>query len=286
MIDIPPELPIPEHCPCGSTWLRFVKVSGEEPAVLTCSLNNHRHAYALSDLQMMTLELAVRPDALLGREIWIVGESGPAPIGRMRPKWCTVGKEIKVDTLPHVVVAVEAERVWIQPIMNSGEPHASRLEKSRQPLLDLSELTTAATAFRTAMEQVAPTDDALCHFPTGACGDTSLLLGQWFYAKGWGEWSYVLGHVNDQSHAWIAKDGIYVDITADQFPEMTQAVLVTTDHRWHDALFPDAEEDGPALLGPLEISDDDGDDEEFADPNRLHKVYQRVLEALSPGPEQ
>src|SRR5690606_14776331 len=35
------------------------------------------------------------------------------------------------------------------------------------------------------------------------------------------------------SHAWLYRDGLIVDITADQFPEVVSKVIVTTDSPWH-----------------------------------------------------
>lgn len=118
MIDIPPELPLPERCPCGAPWKRYVPVSGPLNAVLTCD-DRHRHAYSLTDEQTMTMELAVRPHLLLQREMWVLGEDHPAPFGKLDPERCVVGEEIRVvDVGRYVVVDVEPERVWIQREMH------------------------------------------------------------------------------------------------------------------------------------------------------------------------
>lgn len=37
-----------------------------------------------------------------------------------------------------------------------------------------------------------------------------------------------------RSHFWLEHQGVIVDITADQYPEIDQPVIVTTDRDWHD----------------------------------------------------
>lgn len=78
---------------------------------------------------------------------------------------------------------------------------------------------------------------ALQNFPVGACGDASILLGQFFADRGLGEWFYVNGErtaaSGKQTHAWIERDGLVVDITANQFIEIDDPVLVTNAKDWH-----------------------------------------------------
>lgn len=38
---------------------------------------------------------------------------------------------------------------------------------------------------------------------------------------------------HNQSHAWLEQGGLIVDITADQFPEVEDVVIVTYDSDWH-----------------------------------------------------
>jgi len=47
------------------------------------------------------------------------------------------------------------------------------------------------------------------------------LLAQYFRDLGLGEWEYVSGirSSDEQSHAWLEKDGWIVDMTADQFDD-------------------------------------------------------------------
>ena len=83
-------------------------------------------------------------------------------------------------------------------------------------------------------------------FPIAACGDASILLGQFLFDRGFGVWEYVYGEtVGGQSHAWIEKDGVIADITADQFGQGIAPVLVTMANGVH---FGFAEEDRHAAL--------------------------------------
>ena len=73
-------------------------------------------------------------------------------------------------------------------------------------------------------------------FPTGSCGDASILLGEYLYELGHGEWTYRSGfrEVGVQSHAWIERNGWLLDITADQFDEISESVWLTRDRSWHE----------------------------------------------------
>lgn len=115
---------------------------------------------------------------------------------------------------------------------------------------DCSELTTgvtdaevyaAAVAFRRALERcdlraLGPT---LEHFPHGSCGDASLLLREHLMRHGAGPFEYVSAERGDRaagtwtSHAWLERDGLIVDVTADQFGDETPPVLVTRDSPLH-----------------------------------------------------
>jgi hypothetical protein len=98
----------------------------------------------------------------------------------------------------------------------------------------------AATRFRTALEQGSLRLRSLADFPNGSCGDASELLGQYLSDSGLGTWSYRSGTQSDPflTHAWVERNGLIVDITADQFPDISEPVLLTTGRTWHDACFP------------------------------------------------
>jgi hypothetical protein len=78
-------------------------------------------------------------------------------------------------------------------------------------------------------------------FPRGSCGDAALLLGTYLIEQGFGVFAYITGGRGRrspepdtwQSHAWLRQGDVIVDVTADQFPEVTEAVIVTTTSPWH-----------------------------------------------------
>ncbi len=98
------------------------------------------------------------------------------------------------------------------------------------------EIRRLAREFRDAITR-SPRDDlpTLCSFPRGSCGDASKLLGEYLHEQGQGVWDYVGGErdSNTHSHAWLEKDGLIVDITADQFDDIDEPVVVTRDRIWH-----------------------------------------------------
>lgn len=66
-------------------------------------------------------------------------------------------------------------------------------------------------------------------FPKGSCGDTCLLLAKHLQNMKCGTFDYVCGVVkenddnNFQTHAWLQKDILIIDITADQFEKIKLA---------------------------------------------------------------
>jgi hypothetical protein len=103
---------------------------------------------------------------------------------------------------------------------------------------DLGRVRDAATRFRYAFEQGGLEFDGVSDFPLGACGTASDLLGQYLVDSGLGEWTYRSGVLPDSgnTHAWLERDGVLVDITADQFSDADSPVIVTTDSEWHARL--------------------------------------------------
>jgi hypothetical protein len=119
----------------------------------------------------------------------------------------------------------------------------------------------AAARFRTALEQGSLRLRSLADFPNGSCGDASELLGQYLSDSGLGMWSYRRGTQSDPllTHAWVERDALIADITADQFPDMSEPVLVTTDRIWHDARFPSGPSDRGADLDWFELNNNRAD---------------------------
>jgi hypothetical protein len=114
------------------------------------------------------------------------------------------------------------------------EAHGASLEVLR---LDLDRLRELAGAFRDAIERAdrnrLPIE--FRDFPSGSCGEATLLLGIFLTDQGMGTFRYVCGWRDDHSHVWLEADGLIVDITADQFPEISERVIVTRCSRWHSA---------------------------------------------------
>jgi hypothetical protein len=76
-------------------------------------------------------------------------------------------------------------------------------------------------------------------FPRGCCGDASNLLATYLKEKGLGDFGYVLAYRGSaeegthRQHAWLEQDDLIVDITADQFEDAEQGVIVSVDSAWH-----------------------------------------------------
>jgi hypothetical protein len=115
----------------------------------------------------------------------------------------------------------------------------------------------AATRFRTALEQGGLSLPSLSAFPNGSCGDVSELLGQYFSDSGLGSWDLRSAMTSDLScsHAWLEQDDLIVDITANQFSDMSEPVLVTKDRTWHNTRFPTGSGRKIASLAWFEASD-------------------------------
>ena len=79
-------------------------------------------------------------------------------------------------------------------------------------------------------------------FPCGSCRDASLLLGKWLKENNEKDFLLVSGERNFlnasgerdfKTHAWLERDGIAVDITADQFRPELPPVLVGPRSSFH-----------------------------------------------------
>jgi hypothetical protein len=77
-------------------------------------------------------------------------------------------------------------------------------------------------------------------FPFGACGDASILMGKYMTDNGLTGFDYVCGERGNiidhswTSHAWLCRDRLVVDITADQFPDAPTAIIVSESSKWHE----------------------------------------------------
>ncbi|MBC2726029.1 MAG: transglutaminase domain-containing protein [Desulfosporosinus sp.] len=110
--------------------------------------------------------------------------------------------------------------------------------------------------------------DWFLRFPHGCCGDTSNLLSRFLRDNGIST-EYVSGFRGNQSHAWLEYDNLIIDITAYQFPEIKEEVLVTRDKSWHDK------------FKRQERSDGDFERFESYNRNRLSSMYANILRKIS-----
>jgi hypothetical protein len=101
----------------------------------------------------------------------------------------------------------------------------------------LESVTSLAQRFRAAAELLrGRLGIAFRDFPRGSCGDAASLLGTLYIDNGLPAFQYTLGYLGQHSHAWLERDGLIVDVTADQFAGVSQAVIVTKDPSWHGRL--------------------------------------------------
>ena len=101
----------------------------------------------------------------------------------------------------------------------------------------MGKLHALASAFRRAIlscdSRALPT--RFLDFPRGTCGEATLLLAKYLEEQGCGKFYYMLGQRDNQSHAWLQRGDLIVDITADQFADQPAPVVVTTNSPWHQA---------------------------------------------------
>lgn len=114
---------------------------------------------------------------------------------------------------------------------------------------EIDKIQLYACKFRLAIEQcdrkVLPV--YFRDFPRGSCGDTCLLLAKYLQDVGLGIFSYVVDIYQDDqnhyTHAWLKQRNVIVDITADQFNDIQQKVIVTTNSNWYKKFYIDSETD-------------------------------------------
>lgn len=114
---------------------------------------------------------------------------------------------------------------------------------TKDPVIEIAAL---AGAFRAALERADRSRLPITFrdFPHGACGDAALLLAKFLEQHGHGGFGYMLGLRDGWSHAWLQRGQLVVDITADQFDEIEEAVIAREGSPWH-ATF-EIEDDHPA----------------------------------------
>jgi len=100
----------------------------------------------------------------------------------------------------------------------------------------------AAERFRKAIEETDETrlPIALQEFPLGSAGDATPLLGTFLIESGLGKFDYVSGQRGGDrkhrwtTHAWLQQGPLIVDITADQYRDCDEPVIVSRNSVWHE----------------------------------------------------
>lgn len=132
-----------------------------------------------------------------------------------------------------------------------------------------------ARKFRAAFETVMPEHPLRPPFPRGWCTMASMLLGEYLREVGLGDFQTRSGILRtaepSQTHAWLERDGLIVDITADQFPDTDKAVIVSRDSPWHREWSPAA---GSCIASLAYYQGDDCED-------LVRDVYARLVAAVT-----
>jgi hypothetical protein len=106
---------------------------------------------------------------------------------------------------------------------------------------DIKHIQEIAVRMRRAIDEVPrqKLPFPMASFPLGACGDGSLLLGTYLKDRGFPDFEYILGERGNHrdntwiSHAWLGCGSLIVDMTADQFPDISVNVIVADPSKWH-----------------------------------------------------
>lgn len=73
----------------------------------------------------------------------------------------------------------------------------------------------------------------LAAFPNGCCGTVSRALGGYLTSLGYKGINYVCGYRNEVSHAWLEYNNCVIDITADQFFDCTDSIIISDTDPFH-----------------------------------------------------
>jgi hypothetical protein len=81
---------------------------------------------------------------------------------------------------------------------------------------------------------------SLADFPSCSCADASILLGTYLIDNGINPFSLIKGKRGKgsafETHYWLEKDNMIVDITADQFDDISDEIIITSiDSNWHNS---------------------------------------------------
>ena len=103
--------------------------------------------------------------------------------------------------------------------------------------MNYKKLKMLATSFRNAIEIMIKDDlydlEHFKDFPKGGCGDACELLSIYLKENNINA-LYVSGEKGFQSHGWLECEDYIIDITADQFNDVDEKVIITDNRDWHD----------------------------------------------------
>ncbi|UCS93286.1 hypothetical protein KZP23_21995 [Echinicola marina] len=90
------------------------------------------------------------------------------------------------------------------------------------------QLTLVTTDFRKLMVEKIKTfkHPEFINFPSGSCFASSVLLNHFLINKGYLGFNIVFANLNNKSHSWVQNDQFIIDVTANQFDEIQEEVLV------------------------------------------------------------
>ena len=142
--------------------------------------------------------------------------------------------------------------------------------------MGIVEIERACRRFRASMDAChRDLGDFFQTFPRGCCGDVASLLAAYLKDQGLGIYAQFSGvRENDgASHAWLERDELIVDATADQFHDGGDRPMVTSDRGWYRQFGA-----GPDILPDGDFRLDEG-------PNgaRLMAAYSTLLRHLEGG---
>ncbi|MGN0148858.1 MAG: hypothetical protein ACI4C7_01245, partial [Clostridia bacterium] len=87
------------------------------------------------------------------------------------------------------------------------------------------------TLLENERSNIALKDYGFAYFPQGCCHSTSLALGVWLYNMSNKSMKIkcITGEqIDGKSHAWLEYNHLIIDITADQFEDITESVMITS----------------------------------------------------------
>lgn len=124
----------------------------------------------------------------------------------------------------------------------------------------LAGMTEIAARVRQALASSPPDEwpDHWVAFPRGTCADTSLVLCAFLADAGFAGFELVCGERGSQesgtysSHAWLQRDQLVVDITADQFVDGPGSVVVVEASEWHRGFYVSSKDVGDFREYPVE----------------------------------